>query len=160
MHARRRKKRQNYGGGIRTVEVDRGYGGFGFTISGQQPCIYYRALSQTHLPIVVVCSEAAPRICAPANRQCRRHNTHGHCWELLLGQFRRWYMIHHDTHHNQRARPKFPRKPKLNRGNGKISEQITHANYNGFENGNEITCFRQPKKILICRQPRTVWYTH
>ncbi|KAL3289060.1 hypothetical protein HHI36_003503 [Cryptolaemus montrouzieri] len=34
---RRRKKRPNYG--IRTVEVARGPNGFGFTISGQQPCI-------------------------------------------------------------------------------------------------------------------------
>lgn len=34
---RRRKKRPNYG--IRTVEVERGPNGFGFTISGQQPCI-------------------------------------------------------------------------------------------------------------------------
>nr|CAD7434233.1 unnamed protein product [Timema monikensis] len=34
---RRRKKRPNYG--IRTVEVSRGKNGFGFTISGQQPCI-------------------------------------------------------------------------------------------------------------------------
>lgn len=34
---RRRKKRPNYG--IRTVEVLRGPNGFGFTISGQQPCI-------------------------------------------------------------------------------------------------------------------------
>ncbi|KAJ8978979.1 hypothetical protein NQ317_001452 [Molorchus minor] len=34
---RRRKKRPNYG--IRTVEVVRGPNGFGFTISGQQPCI-------------------------------------------------------------------------------------------------------------------------
>ncbi|KAJ8962561.1 hypothetical protein NQ318_000954 [Aromia moschata] len=34
---RRRKKRPNYG--IRTVEVMRGPNGFGFTISGQQPCI-------------------------------------------------------------------------------------------------------------------------
>ncbi|XP_021704482.1 regulator of G-protein signaling loco isoform X2 [Aedes aegypti] len=38
MHGhRRRKKRPSYG--IRTVEVNRGYNGFGFTISGQQPCI-------------------------------------------------------------------------------------------------------------------------
>ncbi|XP_045461609.1 regulator of G-protein signaling loco isoform X2 [Harmonia axyridis] len=38
MHpSRRRKKRPNYG--IRTVEVARGPNGFGFTISGQQPCI-------------------------------------------------------------------------------------------------------------------------
>lgn len=38
MHSyRRRKKRPNYG--IRTVEVTRGQNGFGFTISGQQPCI-------------------------------------------------------------------------------------------------------------------------
>lgn len=38
MHSyRRRKKRPNYG--IRTVEVARGHNGFGFTISGQQPCI-------------------------------------------------------------------------------------------------------------------------
>ncbi|KAH8306399.1 hypothetical protein KR018_010376 [Drosophila ironensis] len=36
---RRRKKRPNYNyNGIRTVEVRRGYNGFGFTISGQQPC--------------------------------------------------------------------------------------------------------------------------
>ncbi|KAK7864648.1 hypothetical protein R5R35_012420 [Gryllus longicercus] len=34
---RRRKKRPNYG--VRTVEVCRGKNGFGFTISGQQPCI-------------------------------------------------------------------------------------------------------------------------
>lgn len=34
---RRRKKRPNYG--LRTVEVVRGSNGFGFTISGQQPCI-------------------------------------------------------------------------------------------------------------------------
>ncbi|XP_035900546.1 regulator of G-protein signaling loco isoform X2 [Anopheles stephensi] len=34
---RRRKKRSNYGN--RTVEVNRGTNGFGFTISGQQPCI-------------------------------------------------------------------------------------------------------------------------
>ncbi|XP_050510624.1 regulator of G-protein signaling loco isoform X2 [Diabrotica virgifera virgifera] len=34
---RRRKKRPNYG--IKTVEVMRGPNGFGFTISGQQPCI-------------------------------------------------------------------------------------------------------------------------
>ncbi|XP_026274347.1 regulator of G-protein signaling loco isoform X2 [Frankliniella occidentalis] len=34
---RRRKKRPNYG--VRTVEVRRGKNGFGFTISGQQPCI-------------------------------------------------------------------------------------------------------------------------
>ena len=34
---RRRKKRPNYG--VRTVEVSRGKNGFGFTISGQQPCI-------------------------------------------------------------------------------------------------------------------------
>ncbi len=34
---RRRKKRTNYG--LRTVEVCRGKNGFGFTISGQQPCI-------------------------------------------------------------------------------------------------------------------------
>lgn len=34
---RRRKKRPNYG--IRTVEVCRSKNGFGFTISGQQPCI-------------------------------------------------------------------------------------------------------------------------
>lgn len=34
---RRRKKRPNYG--TRTVEVSRGFNGFGFTISGQQPCI-------------------------------------------------------------------------------------------------------------------------
>lgn len=33
---RRRKKRPN--NGTRTVEVRRGYNGFGFTISGQQPC--------------------------------------------------------------------------------------------------------------------------
>ncbi|CAG9863617.1 unnamed protein product [Phyllotreta striolata] len=38
MHpSRRRKKRPNYG--IKTVEVVRGSNGFGFTISGQQPCI-------------------------------------------------------------------------------------------------------------------------
>ncbi|KAI5705946.1 hypothetical protein M8J75_003350 [Diaphorina citri] len=38
MHpVRRRKKRPNYG--VRTVEVNRGKSGFGFTISGQQPCI-------------------------------------------------------------------------------------------------------------------------
>ncbi|XP_070074052.1 regulator of G-protein signaling loco isoform X2 [Drosophila takahashii] len=38
-HQRRRKKRPNYNyNGIRTVEVRRGYNGFGFTISGQQPC--------------------------------------------------------------------------------------------------------------------------
>ncbi|CAB0011575.1 unnamed protein product, partial [Nesidiocoris tenuis] len=38
MHpVRRRKKRPNYG--VRTVEVKRGQNGFGFTISGQQPCI-------------------------------------------------------------------------------------------------------------------------
>ncbi|XP_060536156.1 regulator of G-protein signaling loco [Cylas formicarius] len=38
MHpSRRRKKRPNYG--VRTVEVARGPNGFGFTISGQQPCI-------------------------------------------------------------------------------------------------------------------------
>ncbi|XP_055539266.1 regulator of G-protein signaling loco isoform X2 [Wyeomyia smithii] len=38
MHGhRRRKKRPNYG--IRSVEVNRGLNGFGFTISGQQPCI-------------------------------------------------------------------------------------------------------------------------
>lgn len=38
MHpSRRRKKRPNYG--IKTVEVVRGPNGFGFTISGQQPCI-------------------------------------------------------------------------------------------------------------------------
>lgn len=38
MHpSRRRKKRPNYG--IKTVEVIRGTNGFGFTISGQQPCI-------------------------------------------------------------------------------------------------------------------------
>ncbi|KAL1501798.1 hypothetical protein ABEB36_007057 [Hypothenemus hampei] len=34
---RRRKKRPNYG--LRTVEISRGSNGFGFTISGQQPCI-------------------------------------------------------------------------------------------------------------------------
>lgn len=34
-HHRRRKKRPNYG----TIEVSRGEHGFGFTISGQQPCI-------------------------------------------------------------------------------------------------------------------------
>ncbi|XP_021917974.1 regulator of G-protein signaling loco isoform X3 [Zootermopsis nevadensis] len=34
---RRRKKRPNYG--VRTVEVSRGKNGFGFTISGQHPCI-------------------------------------------------------------------------------------------------------------------------
>lgn len=34
---RRRKKRPNYG--VRTIEVSRGKNGFGFTISGQQPCI-------------------------------------------------------------------------------------------------------------------------
>ncbi|XP_050429908.1 regulator of G-protein signaling loco [Adelges cooleyi] len=38
MHpVRRRKKRPNYG--VRMVEVSRGKNGFGFTISGQQPCI-------------------------------------------------------------------------------------------------------------------------
>lgn len=38
MHpVRRRKKRSNYG--IKTVEIARGKNGFGFTISGQQPCI-------------------------------------------------------------------------------------------------------------------------
>ncbi|XP_017041724.1 regulator of G-protein signaling loco isoform X2 [Drosophila ficusphila] len=38
-HQRRRKKRPSYNyNGIRTVEVRRGYNGFGFTISGQQPC--------------------------------------------------------------------------------------------------------------------------
>ncbi|KAF0773017.1 regulator of G-protein signaling loco [Aphis craccivora] len=38
MHpVRRRKKRPNYG--VRMVEVKRGKNGFGFTISGQQPCI-------------------------------------------------------------------------------------------------------------------------
>lgn len=34
-HHRRRKKRPNYG----SIEVSRGENGFGFTISGQQPCI-------------------------------------------------------------------------------------------------------------------------
>ncbi|CAH1121311.1 unnamed protein product [Ceutorhynchus assimilis] len=34
---RRRKKRPNYG--LKTVEIQRGPSGFGFTISGQQPCI-------------------------------------------------------------------------------------------------------------------------
>lgn len=34
---RRRKKRPNYG--VRTVEVSRGKNGYGFTISGQKPCI-------------------------------------------------------------------------------------------------------------------------
>lgn len=34
---RRRKKRPNYG--IRTLDVSRGLNGFGFTISGQKPCI-------------------------------------------------------------------------------------------------------------------------
>lgn len=38
MHpVRRRKKRPNYG--VRMVDVVRGISGFGFTISGQQPCI-------------------------------------------------------------------------------------------------------------------------
>lgn len=38
MHpVRRRKKRPNYG--VRTVEVKRGQNGYGFTISGQHPCI-------------------------------------------------------------------------------------------------------------------------
>jgi hypothetical protein len=36
-HSRRKKKRVNYG--TRTVELNRGGKGFGFTISGQQPCI-------------------------------------------------------------------------------------------------------------------------
>ncbi|EZA60643.1 hypothetical protein DMN91_007153 [Ooceraea biroi] len=36
-HNRRKKKRVNYG--VRAVEVIRGAKGFGFTISGQQPCI-------------------------------------------------------------------------------------------------------------------------
>ncbi|XP_055378181.1 regulator of G-protein signaling loco isoform X3 [Condylostylus longicornis] len=36
-HHRRRKKRPNYN--TRTVEVSRGCNGFGFTISGQKPCI-------------------------------------------------------------------------------------------------------------------------
>ncbi|XP_031780001.1 regulator of G-protein signaling loco isoform X3 [Nasonia vitripennis] len=36
-HSRRKKKRVNYGS--RTVELARGGKGFGFTISGQQPCI-------------------------------------------------------------------------------------------------------------------------
>ncbi|KAK0157788.1 hypothetical protein PV328_011480 [Microctonus aethiopoides] len=36
-HNRRKKKRTNYG--VRAVELSRGTKGFGFTISGQQPCI-------------------------------------------------------------------------------------------------------------------------
>ncbi|XP_015610266.1 regulator of G-protein signaling loco isoform X2 [Cephus cinctus] len=36
-HNRRKKKRVNYG--VRAVELQRGSKGFGFTISGQQPCI-------------------------------------------------------------------------------------------------------------------------
>ncbi|XP_033221988.1 regulator of G-protein signaling loco isoform X2 [Belonocnema kinseyi] len=36
-HNRRKKKRVNYG--VRAVELSRGLKGFGFTISGQQPCI-------------------------------------------------------------------------------------------------------------------------
>lgn len=36
-HNRRKKKRVNYG--VRAVELVRGAKGFGFTISGQQPCI-------------------------------------------------------------------------------------------------------------------------
>lgn len=36
-HNRRKKKRVNYG--VRSVELVRGSKGFGFTISGQQPCI-------------------------------------------------------------------------------------------------------------------------
>lgn len=36
-HNRRKKKRVNYG--VRAVEVVRGTKGYGFTISGQQPCI-------------------------------------------------------------------------------------------------------------------------
>ena len=34
---KRRKKRQSHG--LRTVEIYRGKQGYGFTISGQQPCI-------------------------------------------------------------------------------------------------------------------------
>lgn len=36
-HSRRKKKRINYGS--RLVEITRGAKGYGFTISGQQPCI-------------------------------------------------------------------------------------------------------------------------
>lgn len=39
MHPSRRRKKQRPSYGIRTVEVVRGPNGFGFTISGQQPCI-------------------------------------------------------------------------------------------------------------------------
>ncbi|XP_066157903.1 regulator of G-protein signaling loco isoform X1 [Euwallacea fornicatus] len=42
---RRRKKRPNYG--LRTVEILRGSSGFGFTISGQQPCILSCIVAQS-----------------------------------------------------------------------------------------------------------------
>lgn len=38
-HRRRKKQRSNLSPKLRTVEVNRSYNGFGFTISGQQPCI-------------------------------------------------------------------------------------------------------------------------
>ena len=34
---KRRKKRQSHG--LRTIELQRGKQGYGFTISGQQPCV-------------------------------------------------------------------------------------------------------------------------
>ena len=52
---RRPKKRPSYG--IRTVELTRGQLGFGFTLSGQGPCILSSIVEQSMLMYLVVSLE-------------------------------------------------------------------------------------------------------
>lgn len=132
-HHRRRKKRPNYG--TRTVEVCRGNNGFGFTISGQKPCILscivsnspadmagLRAgnflISVNGLNVSKLPHEAVVQLIGNSSGNIKMTIAENYYSDSSDDD----NIIHHNYH---RVRPKYPHHNKIgSKNNKKIEEEV------------------------------------
>lgn len=135
-HSRRRKKRPNYG--IRTVEVCRGKSGFGFTISGQQPCILSCIVPNSPAEqaglrpgdyLIAVCGQNVSKV--PHDDVVQLI---GNCHNILKLQIAENYYSdssEEDFVTTARQKPKYPVKCK---GNGHNTHPVLHNKSQKFAN--------------------------
>uniref|UniRef100_A0A182FKX5 PDZ domain-containing protein n=1 Tax=Anopheles albimanus TaxID=7167 RepID=A0A182FKX5_ANOAL len=175
---RRRKKRSNYG--IRSVEVNRGTNGFGFTISGQQPCILSCIVAGS--PADLAGLRAGDFLISVNGMNVSKlphesvvqliGGTHG---TIRMAIAENYYsdssdediMFHGAQQQQQhRARPKYPHKAKFSRaaaGNGAMATNGSAAN-NGQQTSTDrstaVVCGATPIKALSSPPPPLAHHQH
>lgn len=138
--SRRRKKRPNYN--IRTIEICRGKNGFGFTISGQQPCILSCIVQNSPAEqaglrqgnyLISVCGQNVSKV--PHDDVVQLiGNCHG-ILELQIAENYYSDSSEEDFVTTARQKPKFPNKCKTN---GHSTHPLPYSKpYKGIHNSSE-----------------------